>query len=101
MPWRFTYPDAIRTVKVRGSWTSDNGRALVAAAVQGVGLVRFTDYYVDGELSRGKLVPVLEEFEVMDAATWIIYPDRNHLPTRVRFLIDFLADHLAAEQSCG
>ncbi len=101
MPWRFTYPDAIRTVKVRGSWTSDNGRALVAAAVQGIGLVRFAAYYVDGELSRGKLVPVLERFEVRDAATWIIYPDRHHLPTRVRFLIDFLAEHLATEQSSG
>ena len=101
MPWRFTYPDAIRIVKVRGSWTSDNGRALVAAAVQGIGLVRFAAYYVDGELLHGKLVPVLAEFEVKDAATWIIYPDRHHLPTRVRFLIDFLAEHLAAEQSCG
>ncbi len=99
MSWRFAYPDAIRVVKVRGSWTSDNGRALVAAAVRGTGLVRFATYYVDEELARGELVPVLEGFEVKDAATWIIYPDRHHLPTRVRFLIDFLAEHLEARQS--
>ncbi len=99
MPWRFAYPDAIRTVKVRGSWTSDNGRALVAAAVRGMGLIRFATYYVDEELSRGELVPVLERFEVKDAATWIIYPDRHHLPTRVRFLIDFLVERLEAQQS--
>jgi len=94
MPWRFAYPDAIRTIKVRGSWTSDNGRALVKAAVQGMGLVRLASYYMDEELSRGELVPVLEKFEVQDAATWIIYPDRHHLPTRVRFLIDFLIERL-------
>ena len=99
MSWRFAYPDAIRVVKVRGSWTSDNGRALVAAAVRGTGLVRFATYYVDEELARGELVPVLEGFEVKDAATWIIYPDRHHLPTRVRFLIDFLAERLEAQQS--
>ena len=99
MPWRFAYPDTIRVVKVRGSWTSDNGRALVAAAMQGTGLVRFASYYVDEELSRGELVPVLEKFEVKDAATWLIYPDRHHLPTRVRFLIDFLAERLKADQS--
>ncbi len=99
MPWRFAFPDAIRVVKVRGSWTSDNGRALVAAAVRGTGLIRFATYYVDEELSRGELVPVLERFEVKDAATWIIYPDRHHLPTRVRFLIDFLVERLEAQQS--
>ncbi len=94
MPWRFAYPDAIRVVKVRGSWISNNGRALVAAAALGIGLVRLADYYMDKELERGALEVVLEDFEVEDAATWIIYPDRHHLPTRVRFLIDFLAERL-------
>jgi len=97
MPWRFVYPGEIRVVKVRGSWRCDNGRALVAAAVQGTGIVRFASYYVDTELASGELVPVLENYEVQDAATWIIYPDRHHLPTRVRFLIDFLAERLAAD----
>ncbi len=94
MPWRFAYPDAIRVVKVRGSWTSNNGRALVEAAVLGIGLVRFADYYMDKEFECGALEVVLEDFEVEDAATWIIYPDRHHLPTRVRFLIDFLVERL-------
>ncbi len=94
MPWRFAYPDAIRVVKVRGSWISNNGRALVEAAALGIGLVRLADYYMDKELERGALEVVLEDFEVEDASTWIIYPDRHHLPTRVRFLIDFLAERL-------
>ena len=94
MPWRFTYADAIRAVKVRGSWKSDNGRALVAAAVRGIGLIRFADYYMDAECARGALEIVLDDYEVKDAATWIIYPERQHLPTRVRFLIDFLIERL-------
>ena len=94
MRWRFAYPDAIHTVRVRGSWTSDNGRALVAAAVQGIGFVRFADYYVQEEISNGELELVLEKFEVQDAATWIMFPDRHHLPTRVRYLIDFLVERL-------
>ena len=94
MQWRFAYPDTIQTVRVRGSYMSDNGRTLVTAAVQGVGLVRISDYYVRNEISKGELEPVLESFEVQDAATWIMFPDRHHLPTRVRFLIDFLVDRL-------
>jgi DNA-binding transcriptional LysR family regulator len=94
MPWRFVTADSVHTVRVRGSWTSDNGRALVSAAVAGAGLVRITEYYLRNELAAGKLVSVLEDFEVRDAATWIMYPDRHHLPTRVRYLIDFLVDRL-------
>jgi DNA-binding transcriptional LysR family regulator len=99
MPWRFAFPNETRVVKVRGSWQCDNGRALVAAAVQGIGLVRFASYYVNEELVSGKLVPVLADYEIQDAATWIIYPDRHHLPTRVRFLIDFLAEHLESSHT--
>ncbi len=94
MPWRFACTENIRTVKVRGSWVSNNGKALVTAALHGIGLIRLSSYYIDKHLASGRLVPVLESYEVDDAATWIVYPDRHHLPTRVRFLIDHLADYL-------
>jgi len=94
MAWRFQYPDGVRTIKAQGNWCSDNGRALVAAAERGLGLVRMTDYYMAAHLQRGELEAVLEDYEVQDAATWIVYPARDQLPTRVRFLIDFLAERL-------
>ena len=94
MRWRFLYPDSVRNVKIRGSLTSINGRMLVAAAVKGVGVVRFTEYYMRDEMSRGELRPVLESFEVKDVATWIVYADRHHMPNRVRLLIDFLVERL-------
>lgn len=94
MPWRFTFPEEIRSVKVHGNMVANNGRALVKAAVRGVGIVRFADYYLEDELRRGELVVILEDYEVQDAFTWILYPGKEHLPTRVRFLIDFLAERL-------
>ena len=94
MPWRFTWPDETRDMKVHGNWQSDNGKAMVIAAVRGIGLIRFADYYMEDELRRGELEVVLEEYEVQDTFTWIIYPEREHMPTRVRFLIDFLAERL-------
>ena len=94
MPWRFGYPDGVRSMRVQGSWSCDNGRALVAAAERGVGLIRTTDYYVAAQLRRGELEVVLEDFEVEDAATWIVFPARDHLPTRIRFLIEFLCERL-------
>lgn len=94
MVWRFAYPEGIRTMKVRGSWISDSGRALKQAATKGVGLVRLANYYLNDELDRGDLEVVLQDYEVQDAATWVVYPERHHLTTRVRYLIEFLVERL-------
>ncbi len=94
MPWRFDINGVNTTLKVSGNWQSDNVRAMIAAAVRGVGLVRMSDYYMEDELNRGELEAVLEDFETPDAATWIVFPAREHMPARVRFLIDFLRERL-------
>lgn len=94
MAWRFADAGGISNMPVRGSWRSDSGRALVKAAIAGIGLVRATDYYLEPAFDAGLLEPVLEEYEPPDAATWLLYPDRHYLPTRVRFLIDHLAKTL-------
>lgn len=94
MPWRFKYPDRIQDIKVRGNWISNNGRVLIAAARQGLGVIRFSEYYINEYLRSGELEVVLESYEIDDAATWVIYPNRRHLPTRVRFLVEFLLDKL-------
>ncbi len=99
MAWRFKFPDSIREVKVRGTWISNNGRALVAAASRGLGIVRLSDYYFSRALETGELVTVLAQYEVDDAATWIIYPNRQHIPTRVRYLIEFLLENLPGKTS--
>lgn len=96
MAWRFAWPDSIRSVRVRGNFGSDNGTAITAAAIRGVGLARLTHYYFDEAVARGELELVLENYEPQDAATWLIYPDREYLPTRVRYLVDFLAERLQA-----
>jgi DNA-binding transcriptional LysR family regulator len=94
MPWRFKYPDRVQEIKVRGTWKSNNGRVLVAAARQGIGVVRFSEYYLEALVNSGELEIVLQDYEVDDAVTWIIYPNRRHLPTRVRYLVEFLLDVL-------
>lgn len=99
MPWKFKYPDGIRSLKVGGTWVCDNGRTLVKSAVLGVGLIRLAEYYVEDEVGRGELEVVLEEYEVGDVYTWIVYPEREHMPTRVKFLIDFLSERLKRDST--
>ena len=97
MQWSFNFGDEIRDIKVDGNWVADNARALVVACVRGIGLVRLSEYYIEDEIRRGELEIVLEEFEIPDIFTWIIYPARDQMPARVRFLIDFLTERLKKE----
>lgn len=94
MPWRFVNGNRIHIVKVRGNWVCNNGRSLVKAAVRGIGLIRISEYYVEDEIRNGDLEIVLGDYEVPDVFTWIVYPEREHIPVRVRFLIDFLLERL-------
>ena len=99
IPWRFEQADGPRVVQASGTWSSDNLLTLAVAAVRGVGLVRIPDYFVEEEIRTGQLEAVLEDYEVSNAATWLVYPARDRLPNSVRCLIDFLAERLRRDEA--
>lgn len=92
--WRFKHKNGRHTdVKIDGSWHSNNGHALMAAARKGIGLVQLPEFYVFDDISSGRLLPVLEEFEPTDTAEWALYPSSKHLSPKVRLFIDHLVSH--------
>lgn len=96
--WRFNYPDGPRDIRISGPWTSNNGPALAAAAIRGLGIVYTPQVNLQDELAAGLLVPILQDFWDRDRATWIVYPSRRHLPLRVRRAIDFLMAHFQEQR---
>ena len=94
--WRFSYPEGHQVIRVSGPWISNNGVALVAAAMQNLGIIYLPRVNLADALDAGKLVPILENFWDRDRATWLVYPSRRHLPLRVRRVIDFLLEHFHA-----
>lgn len=92
--WRFREGQKNFDVSVHGNWRSNNGRALVSAARQGLGLVQLPDFYVSAEVNEGTLVPVLQQCNPTDTAVWAVYPHNRHLSARVRLFVDYLAEIL-------
>ncbi len=90
--WRFQYPDGHRYVRIAGPWVSNNGPALEAAAIAGLGIVYSPRVNMANGLDSGELVPVLEDFWDRERVTWLVYPSRRHLPLRVRRAITFLSN---------
>lgn len=79
-------------LRVYGNWHSNNGHALLNAALQDVGIVQLPEFYVQPYLSSGELVETLSAFEPTDNGIWVVYPANRHLSTKVRLFIDFLVE---------
>jgi DNA-binding transcriptional LysR family regulator len=91
--WRFTAPDGKSwPVEVKGRLSANNGDALRAAALQGLGIVNLPTFIVGGDLQAGALVTALDEFISQNMAMSAVYPHSRHLQPKVRAFVDFLAD---------
>lgn len=91
--WRFSIKGKERTQKIQGSLHCNSGYGLVDAALKGIGLVQLPNYYVDTYLKDGRLVEVLEQFQIAKESIWAVYPHNRHLSAKIRQLVD----HLQAE----
>src|SRR5690606_19832239 len=60
--WRFKVEGKEVAFRPQGSWTSNNGSALVSAAVAGMGICRLPELYLRPHLQSGKLMPIFEDF---------------------------------------
>lgn len=92
--WRFQDTGHPRNVRIRGNVRCDSGRALLDAALKGVGIVQLPDYYVGPALDAGTLIPLLTHYQEDDDGIWAVYPHNRHLSPKVRMLLDYFVDSL-------
>jgi DNA-binding transcriptional LysR family regulator len=91
--WHFTASDGRQwTVEVKGRLSTNNGDALVAAALAGFGMVYHPTFIVGRHLQAGTLVKVLEQFVHQTAVVSAVYPHARHLSPKVRAFVDFLVE---------
>ncbi|MCG7201521.1 LysR substrate-binding domain-containing protein [Marinobacter pelagius] len=92
--WRFQEDGKERNIKIKGNMGCNSGRALVDAALKGIGIVQLPDYYVLPYLESGKLVSLLDHLREPDEGIWALYPHNRYLSPKVRMLLDYLGDEL-------
>ena len=94
--WRFREKDNHHSdIRVEGNWRSNNGYALLRAALVGVGIVQLPEFYVRDDIRHGRLVRLLEHTRPTDTAVWAVYPGNRHLSAKVRLFVDYLVEHIA------
>lgn len=92
---RFGKDGETRTVSVTGLLESNDGQVLRAAALDGMGILVQPTYIVYDDIVAGRLVPVLDDWDLPHLTINLAYPSRKHLSAKVRSFIDFMAAHFA------
>ncbi|MDO9437260.1 LysR family transcriptional regulator [Hydrogenophaga sp.] len=90
---RFTRGDEQQTINVKGLLESNDGQILRAAALDGMGILVQPSYIVYDDVVAGRLVPMLDEWDLPRLTVNLAYPSRKHLSAKVRTFIDFMAEH--------
>lgn len=91
--WKFIQPDGSQiSVQVPIRMRANNGDVLLQAAIDDLGIIASTTFIAYKAINSGKLKAILCDYKIKEVAVYAIYPAQRHLPTRVRVLIDYLAE---------
>jgi DNA-binding transcriptional LysR family regulator len=91
--FRFTRDGKTTTLTLKGVMEANDGQILRAAALDGMGILVQPSYIVYEDIVAGRLVPLLDDWDLPRLAINLAYPSRKHLSAKVRTFIDFMAEH--------
>jgi DNA-binding transcriptional LysR family regulator len=91
--WHFIDGDKTIAVHPQGRFKADNGAALAAAAVAGLGIAALPDFLTEKELASGALVALMNSYPLPEAGILILRPPGHHPARKVRVLTELLIEH--------
>jgi DNA-binding transcriptional LysR family regulator len=87
--------------KVSGAFECNDGAVLHEWALAGKGLAWRSLWEVGDDLRRGRLISVLDDYATPPVGIYAVFPQRRHLPLRVRLFIDQLKTTFGNPQYWG
>jgi DNA-binding transcriptional LysR family regulator len=92
--WMFRGVGNERRVSIKGQLTVNNGSALVAAAVAGIGVAMLPEYLAAPDVEAGRLVRLLPGYDLSRAPLQLVYlPDRQMTP-KMRSFVEFVLERM-------
>jgi len=94
LEWKFLGRDGAVTVRTKGRFQVNNSEALCTTIIDGLGIGRLPTFIAGAHLAAGRLQRVLPDFPMPEQALFAVFPERRHIPTKVRAFVDFFASHV-------
>ena len=96
--WTFVGPDETVRIETSGNFQVNNSEALREALVGGCGIGRLPTFVAGPDIASGRLVRILEQYRMPSQTLYAVFPERRHLPAKVRVFLDFAIEWFGAEQ---
>lgn len=81
-----------QTVHIMSSTRTNSIGASLAFVRNGDGITSVSSYLIEEDIKAGRLVPLLTDYETEEVGVFAVYPDRHHIPAKVRLFINTLTD---------
>jgi len=94
--WFFRRNGKQVNIRVSGSLDCNDGELLHRWASEGLGIAWRSTWEIAGQLERGELVTVLDEYSLPAYDIFAVYPQHRHVPAKVRLFISYLKSVYAA-----
>lgn len=99
--WRFLDGAETVAVHVHGKFKADSGTALLAAAVEGVGIACLPDLITEGHVASGALVRLMTRYPPPTAGIYVVRPTSPHPVRKVRILTEMLIECFGHSQGAS
>lgn len=94
--WRFEDGEGKQeSVKIGGNVVSNSAEMLRFLTLNGQGIFLAPSFVVFDDIAEGRLVKLMPDYRPVEFNINAVYPNRSHLPTKVRLFIDLLAERFA------
>jgi DNA-binding transcriptional LysR family regulator len=97
--WRFVHHGKPIVVHPSGRFKADNGAALLAAALAGLGIAALPDLLIGAHIACGVLVPLLGDYPLPEAGLYIVRPPSDFPPRKIRVLTDILIEYFGPDKT--
>jgi len=88
--WAFKADGVVTHMRPSGRLDCSDGQVLHGWCLQGLGIAWRSTWEVEAEVADGRLQIVLDDFAAPPNGIYAVFPQRKHLPLRVRLWIDFI-----------
>lgn len=86
-------------IKVKSALQANDGQILREAALDGMGILIQASSLIYDDVEAGRLVPIMDDWNLPKFSINIAYRTRKHLPAKVRVFIDFMVANVQ-ERDC-
>ncbi|MFC5475768.1 LysR family transcriptional regulator [Paraherbaspirillum soli] len=86
-----------RELRLPTALTCNNMEAMLAAAINGLGIAYMPDFLARDALAAGSLQSVLDADLIDPGQFWIVWPSNRQLSPKLRVFVDFVCEHLFTE----